>query len=318
MLCPICGSTNENSAKFCSSCGGVLAQPTVKPASRTDMSISNDDTEFYKAAIGPKNQNYYLRYFSRTDGGKKIGVSWHWPAFFATFYWLLYRKMWLNALIYFFLPYIFLILLGVTSRVAGSSGYAVVGIGYAVYLIGILLLPPMYANALYYRHCKKKISEVKVSSRDIQRQLGELSGKGGTSHVALIIILVFGVVGVIGILAAIAIPAYQDYTTRARLTEAAAIGRNAAESVANYYYQYQQVPQSLEQAGFTAPLPPSVKAINVNNQNGIVIITMASGPVSGKSLLFVPSLEANNQITWKCVSQEIQDKHLPPHCRQKK
>lgn len=124
-------------------------------------------------------------------------------------------------------------------------------------------------------------------------------------------------VAIIGILAAISIPAYQEYTTRARLAEAATVGKNASESVANYYYQHQQIPSSLELAGFAVRFPPSVKDISVN-QNGVVTITMAAASVEGKTLLLVPSLDANKQIIWKCMSQEIQDKYLPHQCRQQK
>lgn len=319
MFCPKCGNSSDDSAKFCSGCGSVLPQ-SVKdvPPHQTEIDVPRNPDEFYKAIVGPKNQDYYLSHFSRFDGNGKVGASWHWPAFFVTFYWFLYRKMWLHALIYFLLPYLVMIPMGVAAAMAGKSADTIIGIGYLLYLAGIFLLPPIYANALYYKHCKKKISETSASSHDVQRQLGELSGKGGTSNVALIFVLVFAFIALIGILAAIAIPAYQDYTTKARMAEAMAIGRNAADSVANYYNQHQEIPISLEQAGFAAPIPPTVKELSVNSQNGTVIITMASAPISGKTFMFVPSLDSNKQIIWTCMSQEILDKYLPQQCRQQK
>lgn len=226
--------------------------------------------------------------------------------------------MWLNALIYFLLPYLLLIPLGIAGAVAGNSAGTIIGISYVLFFIAIFLLPPMYANALYYKHCRKKITETSMSSRDLQRRLGELSEKGGTSSVILIFVLIFAFIAFIGILAAIALPAYQDYTTRARMAGAVAFGSNAADSVANYYYQHQEIPSSLEQAGFVTRMPPAVKALGVNSENGTVIVTMASAPISGKTFLFVPSLDSNKKIVWRCMSQEIQDKYLPQQCRQKK
>lgn len=319
MFCSQCGNANDIAAKFCSGCGIVQPQAAQDAhISPTKINAPSDPDELYKSIVGPKNQSYYLHHFSRFDDTGTTGASWHWPAFFLTFYWFLYRKMWRNAIAYFFLPYLVMIPLGIAAATAGKSAGTVTGIGYLLYLVGIFLLPPMYANALYYKHCKKKISEASASSHDLQRQLGELSGKGGTSNAALIVILVFAVVAIIGIMAAVAIPAYQDYTTRARLAEAATAGTNAAEAVANYYYQHQEVPNSLEQAGFVASLPPSIKEIGVNSQNAIVTITMVAAPIAGKSLLLVPSLDANKKIIWKCLSQDIQDKYLPPQCRQQK
>lgn len=127
------------------------------------------DEEFYKAIVGPKNQNYYLYHFAQFHSYGQVGASWHWPAFFLTFFWLLYRKMWLDALKYFFLY--FLILL-----VDGAMHF-----NFVLYFIGIFIVPSMYANALYYQHCKEKVSTVKSSSHVLQRQLDELSEKGGTS-----------------------------------------------------------------------------------------------------------------------------------------
>lgn len=319
MFCPKCGNSNDDSAKFCSSCGSALPQAVKDvPPPQTEIDAPRNPDERYKAIVGPKNQDYYLSHFSRFDSNRKAGVSWHWPAFFVTFYWFLYRKMWLNALIYFFLPYLVMIPLGIVGAVAGNSADTLIGIGYVLFLIAIFVLPPIYANTLYYKHCKKKIAEAGSSSQDLQRQLGKLSGKGGTSNVALIFVLVFAFIAFIGILAAIAIPAYQDYTTKARLAEAVTVGRSAADSVSNYYNQHQEVPGSLEQAGFAAPIPPSVKELSVNSQNGTVIITMASAPINGKTVLFVPSLDSNKQIIWTCVSQEIRDRYLPQQCRQQK
>jgi len=226
--------------------------------------------------------------------------------------------MWLNALIYFLLPYFVIIPIAIAAGVAGNYRNVVIGLGYLVYAVCIFVLLPMYANALYYKYCTKKISEVKTSSTNFQRQLGELSAKGGTGGVVFIVVFVFVFIWIIGIWAAVAIPAYQDYTTRVRLIEAVLVGRKAVDSITTYYYQHQQIPSSLEQSGFVEPLPTSIKEISSNNQDGVVTITMANAPVEGKNLLFVPSLDANNKIIWKCMSQDIKDRYLPLECRQSK
>lgn len=316
MFCSKCGISNDDAVKFCVSCGYAL--PLTDPMSQAKANDSASDEEYYKAVIGPKNQDYYLRQFSRFDNDEKTSATWHWPAFLVTFYWMLYRKMWLNALIYFFLPYLLLILLGIVGAVSGNTSGMLVGAGYLLYVAAIFILMPMYANALYYKQCKKSISAARASSHDTQRQLGELSGKGGTSNVFIIIVLIFVFVAVIGILAAIAIPAYQDYTTKARMAQAVNIGRAAADSVGSYYNQNRAIPQNLEAAGFASSLPPSVKGVSVNSQTGTVTVTMEGTAVSGKSLMFVPSQDANGQIIWTCMSDEIQDKYLPHDCQRSK
>ena len=315
MYCRQCGTSNDDAAKFCAKCGKPLAQsPYQAPA--TGAADAPSDDEFYKAVIGPKNQVRYLSYFSRFDAASGVGVSWHWPAFFVSFYWLLYRKMWLYALLYFFAPYLLLFLFGIIAGVSGADAF--IGVGYFVWLAGVLIVIPMYANALYYRHCRKIITEVKTSSSEPQRQLGELAAKGGTSGIVGIIVLIFVLIAVLGILAAIAIPAYQDYTVRARIAEALVFGADAKDSVAQYYTEHQEAPGSLEQAGFTAAPPPSVKAIGVNPQNGTITITLAIRPIEGTSIVLVPSVNQDKQITWMCMSGDIKDLYLPFACRKPK
>lgn len=315
MFCPKCGKQNDDAATFCIVCGDPLPLPAQDISKHQAQAggPANPDA-YYKAVIGPKNLGYYLDHFTRFDNEGKAGATWNWPAFFVTFYWMLYRKMWLNAFLYFLLPYLFFALLGIVARVSNSSGLQFT-MGYLFYLIAIFVLIPMYANALYYKQCRKKISTVIATPHDVQRQLGELSGKGGTSNIAIIIIFVFVFVAVIGILAAVAIPAYQDYTTRARMAQAAIIGKAAADSVDNFYSQHRMLPNSLEESGFATPLPHSVRELSLNSQNGTVTITMEGSVISGKSLMFVPALDASNQLNWTCMSVEIQDRYLPQQCR---
>lgn len=318
MFCQKCGTQNDDSASFCSNCGASLHQASIDAPQQTHAEQLPNQEALYRAVIGPKNQDYYLRHFARFDRDGGISATWHWPAFFVTFYWFLYRKMWIHAAVYFFLPYLVMFALGMVGGVLGESGASTIGIAYLVYLAATFLIPPMYANALYYKHCKEKISDTSLTTHDYQRQLGELSGKGGTSNAALIFVLIFVVIAVIGILAAIAIPAYQDYTTRAHTSAALAVGGEAANAVADYYNQHQEIPDNLAQAGFAAQIPPSVMGLSLNSQNGIVTITMANPPIQGKTILLTPSLDSNNHVVWTCSSREIEDKFLPRQCRQKK
>lgn len=135
-------------------------------------------------------------------------------------------------------------------------------------------------------------------------------GMGGGAASVLVM------VAIVGVLAAIAIPAYQEYIARAKLVAAEAAGRKAADLVANYYYANGQVPQTLEQAGFsTPPEGAGVSAMAVDPGTGVIRVTLGVAPYSGKSLVLVPSLDAEKRVVWRCVSDEIPAKALPPDCR---
>jgi len=60
------------------------------------------------------------------------------------------------------------------------------------------------------------------------------------------------VVAIIGILAAVAIPAYQDYTIRAKLTEVISLANGAKTSIAEYYASEQSMPASAAEAGINS------------------------------------------------------------------
>ncbi len=122
------------------------------------------------------------------------------------------------------------------------------------------------------------------------------------------------VVAIIGILAAVAIPAYQDYTIRANMAGAVAVGRQAADMVGAYYDEKKAIPASLAETGFAAT-SPAVKLVSVNPKSGVVTLTVAIPQLDGKSLLYVPSLDENKRIRWRCGSEDIPPKYLPAVCR---
>ncbi len=311
MFCPNCGTENDKSAKFCTRCGTPLPEAAADSPQTRPESLE----PYYKAIIGPRNQDYYLRHFARFDAKGHAGPSWHWPAFFVTFWWLLYRKLWLYALIYFFLPYAASFVIGVVYVVAGDYADAVVGLLSLLYLVAILLLPPVYANALYYSYCRRRIRDARAASAETDKQLAVLSATGGASNVAIVVIAIIAGVALIGILAATSIPAYQEYVTRARVASAVAAGDAAAEKVGRYYQEHQAMPGSLAEAGFDTQLPPSIGKIDFNAQTGAVIITMAGAPIEGESVLLEPMVEENNQVSWKCVSQDMPEQYLPHQCQ---
>lgn len=136
--------------------------------------------ELYKAAIGPRGQDYYLRHFLKFDAGGKTGISWHWPACCATLSWLVYRKMWRWALAYAAL------LLGLALLVFGvgklafdyseSSGLLLL----LLFLGAAFVLPGLYANAWYYTFCSENISAALRKAATLREACEALAGQAGT------------------------------------------------------------------------------------------------------------------------------------------
>ena len=332
MYCSKCGTRNADDASFCTKCGALLStaaaasapaidvtvHPTTMRASSTSSSQAFDE-DAWRAAVGPRNSEYYLpRFRSQHSAGTRS--MWHWPAFFATFYWLLYRKQWLSALAYFFLPYVIAVIaviLGIAIGVSGSNESILAGILWLSYLAVIFIGPPLIANSLYYSHCKALIKRYGATARSREHFLTVLEAKGGTSNAA-IIIAILAVIAFIGILAAVSLPAYQDYTKRAKSSEAILVGMSVAKLVGEHYERTGQIPESLDQFLTTAQPSKFITAMTINSDNGVIEIKVSFGPNSaGGSIYLVPGKTTDGAIAWTCKAEPAMTRYVPQSCRDK-
>jgi len=230
---------------------------------------------------------------------------------------MLYRKMWLAALLYFSLSYVTAKFLGLTSETghADPNSSASSTLLAVLFWLVVQIVPAVFADGWYYNHCQRKITKAKQNSSDIQHQLAELSSKGGTSLIVLYLLLI----PIVGIIAAVALPAYQDYTIRAKVVAAVTEGQAASRLVETYYRHNQRVPQSLEAAGYTATPQAYWDQVSVNPANGVVTVKMAAtlpNLVAGKSVQLVPQLATDGSISWSCHSDGIAKRWLPLNCRE--
>jgi type IV pilus assembly protein PilA len=113
------------------------------------------------------------------------------------------------------------------------------------------------------------------------------------------------VVAIIGILAAIAIPAYQNYTVRAQVTEGLNLADGWKTAIAEYYANYGAWPTTGNLTGTVASTGKYVSSVSVAT-GGVITITYgnqanATALASGQNVLgIVPYTNANNDIVWIC------------------
>ena len=128
------------------------------------------------------------------------------------------------------------------------------------------------------------------------------------------------VVAIIGILAAIAIPAYQDYTIRAQVSEGLNLSGGAKAAVTEYFQDRGELPGTNAIAGLADSgdiQGKFVESVAVGSDGGVTV-TYGSGAHSvlgDNSIVLTPDTGAAGSVQWVCTGSGIVNKHLPAACR---
>ena len=128
------------------------------------------------------------------------------------------------------------------------------------------------------------------------------------------------VVAIIGILAAIAIPAYQDYATRSKVSEVVVMTEPAKLAVAETASSLgglAKVEVPVGNSGYTFPgATKYVSGITITPVSGIVTATVnaAALPAAAGTIVLTPADVGSGQLKWTC-STTIPFKYVPAECR---
>ena len=129
------------------------------------------------------------------------------------------------------------------------------------------------------------------------------------------------VIAIIGILAAIALPAYQDYTIRSKVTESLGIASAAKLAVAETASSLgglANVTAANSGFSFTANATPYVASIVITPATGVITITTrATGATTDPVMTLTPTAGAtlDDPLTWVCARTAGLNKHVPAICR---
>lgn len=126
------------------------------------------------------------------------------------------------------------------------------------------------------------------------------------------------VIAIIGILSMIAIPAYNDFTVRSKVSEGLSLASGAKMSVMEYYMTQGQWPRNNTSAGM--PHPDNihgdfVRSVSVSNNQIIVTFGQGAGQDLTNKNLILSANDNGGSITWQCNGEHIDNKYLPPNCR---
>lgn len=127
------------------------------------------------------------------------------------------------------------------------------------------------------------------------------------------------VVAIIGILAAIAIPAYQDYTVRAKVSEGLNLTSSAKLAVTEYENTEGNAPSSNTEAGIA--LPASITGNNVASvsvgANGVITVWYNNdNNINNSSVILTPDFNTTiGSVNWTCTGGDVLPRYRPSNCR---
>ena len=128
------------------------------------------------------------------------------------------------------------------------------------------------------------------------------------------------VVAIIGILAAVALPAYQDYTVRAKVSEVILAASSAKVAVSEAAQAGGSMGAIASVASQTSKYVTSVTYVANDASNGIITaLAQGDASIAGKGVEFLGVLQANGQVQWTCraatTGTAMDSKYLPASCK---
>ncbi len=135
------------------------------------------------------------------------------------------------------------------------------------------------------------------------------------------------VIAILGILIAIALPAYQDYTVRAKVTEGLNLAASAKLASSETRLSNGTWPADSTAAGYTDAVTPLVSGVKINGaQNVQITYSAATAEISGKTLNLRGSIGTGGVVQWECLAAlktslyggtagTLAAKYAPANCR---
>ena len=121
------------------------------------------------------------------------------------------------------------------------------------------------------------------------------------------------VVAIIGILAAVALPAYQDYTIRAKVSELVLAASGHKTSISEKAQNDGSIASS--GLGLTVGITGKVSGGTVTNAGSIQVSGNALTVGTAVTVNLVPTIAADGKVLWACTAPSAVFKYVPAECR---
>ena len=125
------------------------------------------------------------------------------------------------------------------------------------------------------------------------------------------------VVAIIGILAAVALPAYQDYTLRAKVSEVVLAASGGKTAIAEAYQTLGHMP-AVASAGINSQVSKYVSSVAYTKTSDTVGVITANAQgdtkITGSNIVLTGTADTAGVVVWVCTGS-IDAKYKPANCR---
>ncbi len=123
------------------------------------------------------------------------------------------------------------------------------------------------------------------------------------------------VIAILGILMAIAIPAYQDYTVRSKVSEGMNLAGATKLAVAEYRNSEGKFPTQASSGISSTITGNNVSGVAIGGSGVITVTYTADAAITGDTLVLTPSFTGGS-VKWDCkTGGTVEDKYRPSNCR---
>ena len=131
-----------------------------------------------------------------------------------------------------------------------------------------------------------------------------------TTQLGFTLIELMIVVAIIGILAAVALPAYQDYTVRARVSELI-LAASSAKTALSEGMQSQGSWSQSWMSSITISSTGLIASASISTSGQVIV--SGTAPTSSSIVTMTPSTTTDNKLVWSCTGSP--SKYMPASCR---
>lgn len=304
-------------------------EDTTPPPFYQSYLTPDERSQLDKWFIGLRSQKYYLKRFEEFDRAGRLYARWHWAAFFCTFGWLLYRKRYLDCVVYcvagwsFIKVNIAIILVIFEFVVIGflPESYQMwvrIGVGILVWLFWASMVA-RWADAYYYRMARREIADVlDFYPQNQEAQKAHLKFEGGTSLIGMsIAFTMFGAMLLIVIVQFVPIIAKQK--EQEVIFESYRSANAVQKRVAAIYNVKHQCPVNLPISTDNQRVSMVVTDSVAGVQTDCAVVATVSGamyPVrylNGETLVIYHTKDSKGKDVWRCQTSLNKKRH-PKNC----